>query len=157
MKFILSVVVLFLFSGMYSQTSSDKRELLYEKRDSEYKLDYEVEYVESIKDGETKKHIVFYFHNDKYSALRDYGGVYFFDQKALNPFIKDLESAFSQLKPDNDLFWKRDSYSLSVYSGRKSITVTNSKDEYCFMRGKSIQKVIDALKSRVDKLPVEYK
>jgi hypothetical protein len=89
------------------------------------------------------------FQNEKYKSITDIKSVAFNDKESITQFIKDLNTAKTQMqsKEKIDLKWNRKRYNLALYDFSTALYLQKSSDSdaYTTLTLKDVEKLITTL------------
>jgi hypothetical protein len=110
MKKILLLALLVLGFGMNAQKKTvDISKTEIGKLNAKHSLSIDLEKKDTI------AYVYLGFQNEKYKSISDRKSILFRNQEEVNAFIKDLKTAFPEMETKQNINWKKEKYSISLY------------------------------------------
>ena len=104
-----------------------------------------------VMDDNGKKSLYFFYINDKYEYITDYGGFLVSNNKKLDALISNFERASEILSEGKDIdretTIKGYNYTLYVYDRTKSIALYNTSNQYINIDYKTLNSIVEYLKT----------
>lgn len=97
---------------------------------------------------DTISYVYLGFQNFKYRTLSDIRSVFFPKQEDLKSFVEDLKTALPEMGSKQNIDWKRQLYSISVFDFSNNLYLSerpSKGDEYTTLSKKELEKLIEWL------------
>lgn len=103
-----------------------------------------------LEKNDTLSYVYLGFQNFKYKSISDIRSVFFPKQEDLKSFIEDLKTALPEIGSKQNIDWKRQLYSISVFDFSNNLYLferPSKGDGYTTLNKKELEKLIEWLDS----------